>query len=253
MSTQNNLSLQGEVALVTGASRGIGRACAIALAKAGAEVIVNFVQNEAKALSVCEEITAAGGKARISRFDVADVDTTQSTVEALIKEVGKISILVNNAGISRDGLLLRYSAEEWDQTLNTNLRGAFTTSQTVARSMLKQRRGSIIHISSVIALMGNAGQVAYAAAKAGLLGLTKSMAKELAGRNIRVNAIAPGYVDTDMTSEMSAEMKEALLKSIPLGRVGTSEEIADAVVYLASPASSYVTGQVLVVDGGLVM
>jgi 3-oxoacyl-[acyl-carrier protein] reductase len=247
------MSLNGEIALVTGGSRGIGRACAVALGRAGAEVLVNYVSNAAKAVETCAAIRGEGGKASAVAFDIANAEQTQQVIEAILKEKKRISILVNNAGITRDGLMMRYSANDWDQVLNTNLRGAFTTSQAVIRPMMRERKGTIIHMSSIVGIIGNPGQAAYCAAKAGLIGLTKSMAKELATRNIRVNAVAPGYVQTDMTEELNAEQREGILKAIPLGRVGTPEEIANAVVFLASPASQYITGQVLVVDGGMGM
>lgn len=245
--------LKGEIALVTGASRGIGRACAIALAREGADVIVNYHSNTAKADEVCAEITQAGGQAIAVAFDVGNPEKTQKSIESILKEKKKISILVNNAGITKDGLMMRYSLSDWDDVIDTNLRGAFVTSQAVVRSMMRERKGSIIHMSSVVALMGNPGQAAYCAAKAGLIGLTKSMARELASRNIRVNAVAPGFVDTDMTSHLTPEQKELMLREIPLGRTGTAEEIADAVLYLASDRSRYVTGQVLSIDGGMAM
>lgn len=247
------MRLQGEIALVTGGSRGIGRACAVALAKEGAEVIVNYVSSLDKAESVCAEIRAAGGKATACKFDVGNTEETQAAIEGVLKEKKRIGILVNNAGIAHDGLMMRYSMEDWDRVLSTNLRGAFATSQSVIRGMMKERKGSIIHMSSIVGIMGNPGQAAYCAAKAGLLGLTKSMAKELASRNIRVNAVAPGYIGTDMTAVLTPEQKDAVLKAIPLARVGTPEEIAHAVVFLASNDSSYITGQCLVVDGGMGM
>lgn len=247
------MMLKGEIALVTGGSRGIGRSCALALAKEGAEVLVNYVSNATKAEEVCHEIRTAGGIATPIKFDVGNAEETQTAVEAVLKEKKKISVLVNNAGITRDGLMMRYATNDWDQVVNTNLRGAFVVSQAVIRPMMKERKGSIIHMSSIVGITGNAGQAAYCAAKAGLIGLTKSMAKELAARNIRVNAVAPGYIATDMTDELTAEQKEGILKAIPLGRVGAPEEIANAVAFLASPASNYITGQVLVVDGGMGM
>jgi 3-oxoacyl-[acyl-carrier protein] reductase len=245
--------LQNEIALVTGGSRGIGKACCLALAKAGAEVIVNYVSNETAAQEVCKEIHALGGKASALKFDIGNVTETQEALQALLKEKKVISILVNNAGITCDGLMMRFSMDDWDKVLDTNLRGAFVTSQAVIRGMMKERRGSIIHMSSIVGITGNAGQAAYCAAKAGLIGLTKSMAKELASRNIRVNAVAPGYIGTDMTDALTPEQKEGILKEIPLARVGKPEEIADAVVFLASPKSNYITGQTIVVDGGMGM
>ncbi len=247
------MKLAGEVALVTGGSRGIGKACSIALGQAGAEVIVNFVSNEKAAEETVEAIRQAGGTASTARFDVGNPEQTQSAIDALLKEKKKISILVNNAGITRDGLMMRYGVEDWNAVLDTNLRGAFLASQAVLRPMMKERKGSIIHISSIVGLTGNAGQAAYCAAKAGLIGLTKSMAKELASRDIRVNAVAPGFIETDMTHELTPAQREQILAAIPLGRIGKPEEIADAVVYLASSASQYVTGQTLVVDGGMGM
>ncbi len=247
------MTLNGEIALVTGGSRGIGKAICLALAQQGAEVFVNYVSNKQKAEETCDEIIKAGGKALPTGFDVSDTVATQTAVETLVKERGKISILVNNAGITRDGLMMRYSMEDWDSVLNTNLRGAFVASQAVVRPMMKNRHGSIIHISSISGVMGNPGQAAYCAAKAGLIGLTKSMAKELAPRNIRVNAIAPGFIETDMTDELTPEQKEMLLKNIPLGRIGKADEIAQATAFLASKAANYITGQVLIIDGGLAM
>lgn len=245
--------LQNEIALVTGGSRGIGKACSLALAREGAEVIINYVSNQAAAEAVCEEIKNQGGKASSLKFDVGNATETQAALSQLLKEKKNISILVNNAGITSDGLMMRYSVEDWDAVINTNLRGAFLTSQAVIRSMMKERKGSIIHMSSIVGITGNPGQSAYCAAKAGLIGLTKSMAKELASRNIRVNAIAPGYIETDMTEVLTPEQKEGILKSIPLGRVGKPEEIASAVVFLASSLSNYITGQVIPVDGGMGM
>jgi len=247
------MKLDGEIALVTGGSRGIGKACALALAAAGAEVIVNYVSNPGKAEEVCESIRAAGGKASSIKFDVGNPEEIQSALEGVLKEKKRIGILVNNAGIAHDGLMMRYAVEDWDRVVNTNLRGAFLVSQAVVRGMMKERKGSIIHMSSIVGVTGNAGQAAYCAAKAGLIGLTKSMAKELASRNIRVNAVAPGYIQTDMTDALTPEQKAGVLSHIPLGRVGTPEEIAHAVVFLASSASNYVTGQTLLVDGGMGM
>lgn len=247
------MSMNGEIALVTGGSRGIGKAICLELAKAGAEVLVNYNSQKQKAEETCDEIIKLGGKAWPIGFNVADPESTQSAIETIIKERGKITSLVNNAGITADGLMMRYSVEDWDRVLNTNLRGAFIASQAVIRPMMKNRSGSIIHISSIVGVIGNPGQAAYCAAKAGMIGLTKSMAKELASRNIRVNAIAPGFIETDMTNELTPEQKENLNKAIPLGRVGKASEIASAVAFLASPAANYITGQVLIVDGGMAM
>lgn len=247
------MTLENEVALVTGGSRGIGRAIAIALARAGAEVYVNYNASPQKAEEVCQEISKAGGRGFAVKFDISNVEETQTEVEKIVKEKKRIGVLVNNAGITRDGLLMRYSMQDWNDVLNTNLRGSFVTSQAVIRGMMKERKGSIIHVSSISGLVGNPGQAAYSAAKAGIIGLTKSMARELASRNIRVNAVAPGYISTDMTDVLTEEQKTGMLATIPLGRVGAPEEIAHAVLYLASPASSYITGQTLVVDGGLAM
>ncbi|NBX81987.1 3-oxoacyl-[acyl-carrier-protein] reductase [bacterium] len=245
--------LQGEIALVTGGSRGIGKACCLALAQEGAEVLVNYVANETAANQVCEEIRARGGKATPLKFDVGNPQQTQEAIQNILKEKKAISILVNNAGITSDGLMMRYAVEDWNSVLDTNLRGAFIASQAVIRSMMKERKGSIIHMSSIVGITGNPGQAAYCAAKAGLIGLTKSMAKELASRNIRVNAVAPGYIETDMTHVLTTEQKEGILKAIPLGRVGRPDEIAQAVVFLASGRSQYITGQVIPVDGGMGM
>jgi 3-oxoacyl-[acyl-carrier protein] reductase len=245
--------LKGEIALVTGGSRGIGKACAIALAAAGAEVILSYVSSPDKAEAVVQEIKSKGGTASAIKFDLANAEETSNAIDAIVKEKKNIGILVNNAGITRDGLSMRYSVEDWDAVLNTNLRGAFMASQAVMRPMMKARKGSIINISSIVGIIGNPGQAAYCAAKAGLIGLTKSLAKELASRNIRVNAVAPGFIDTDMTHALNDEQKTEMLKHIPLGRTGTGEEIAHAVVYLASPNSNYVTGQTIVVDGGMGM
>lgn len=247
------MNLEGEIALVTGGSRGIGKAIAIQLAKAGAEVVINYVSSADKAKAVADEISANGGKATCVQFDVSNPEQTQAAIEGILKEKKKISILVNNAGITRDGLMMRYSVNDWDSVVNTNLRGAFIASQAVIRSMMKERKGSIIHITSIVGVIGNPGQAAYCAAKAGLVGLTKSMAKELASRNIRVNAVAPGFIDTEMTGELNEAQKTEILKNIPLARTGTADEIAHAVVYLASGAANYVTGQVLCVDGGMGM
>ncbi len=245
------MDLRGEVALVTGGSRGIGKSCALALGKAGAEVIVNYVKSEDSARKVCEEITKAGGKAMALQFDVSDPASIKSGLEKVKDKT--ITVLVNNSGIAKDGLLMRYSVEDWDAVLNTNLRGAFLMAQAVSRGMMKARKGSIVNLSSIVGIIGNPGQAAYCASKAGLIGMTKSMAKELASRNIRVNAVAPGFIETEMTEALTDLQREEILKQIPLGRVAKPEEIAHAVVFLASSESNYITGQVIVVDGGMGM
>jgi 3-oxoacyl-[acyl-carrier protein] reductase len=243
--------LDGKVALVTGGSRGIGRACAEALAEQGATVLVNYVKGEAAAREVADAVTARGGKAEIVGFDVADTKATETALEDAIKRHGKIDVLVANAGIAIDGLLLRLKDEDMSRLFDTNVRGALTCARVCAKSMMKSRTGRIIFVSSVVGEMGNVGQTAYAATKAALLGAAKSIAREFASRNITVNAIAPGYIDTDMTAGMNEQAKEYVLKAVPLGRTGTSREVAGACVYLASDEAAYVTGQVLRVNGGM--
>ncbi len=245
--------LAGEIALVTGSSRGIGKAIALALGREGAHVWVNYVSSPERAQAVVDEIRNAGGQATPIRFNVAVPEEIDLGIETILKETKKISILVNNAGITRDGLSARYSVEDWDAVQDTNLRGAFLTTQALLRPMMKERKGAVINIASIVGITGNAGQAAYCAAKAGMIGLTKSLAKELSSRNIRVNAVAPGFIDTDMTHELTPDQKEGILKQIPLGRTGTADEVAEAVVFLASPAANYITGQTLVVDGGMAM
>lgn len=243
--------LDERVALVTGASRGIGRAIALALAREGATVIVNYATRRETAEAVVNAITAQGGRAVAIAADVADAGQVEAMFKEVLGKFGRIDILVNNAGITRDNLLLRMKDVDWEQVINTNLKGAFLCARAAAKAMLKQRWGRIINISSVVGLTGNAGQVNYASAKAGLIGLTKSLARELASRQITVNAIAPGFIETDMTKELAAEVRQAMLESIPLGRFGQPEDVAEAVVFLASDKASYITGQVLVVDGGM--
>ena len=244
--------LANQIAVVTGAGRGIGRAIALKFANEGAEVVV-VSRTQENSEKVAAEIRALGRKAWAFAVDVADAAAVNAASEKILAETGKVDILVNNAGVTRDGLLMRMSDEDWDLVLNTNLKGAFLVTKAFSRAMIKARTGRIINISSVIGLIGNAGQCNYAASKAGLIGFTQSCAKELAGRGITVNAIAPGFIQTDMTAELKEEMREALLKQIPLGCLGEAEDIAGAALYLASPAARYVTGQVLTVDGGMVM
>jgi 3-oxoacyl-[acyl-carrier protein] reductase len=244
------LDLDGKVAMVTGAGRGIGRNIAATLAcDLGARVAV-LDRDYEHALEVADEIECGARGFRVDVVDPAAVDTCVAEVE---RDLGPIEVLVNNAGITRDNLVVRLSADQWDQVLEVNLKGAYLTSKAVVRGMLKRRSGRIINISSVVGLVGNKGQANYAASKAGLIGLTKSLAKELASRNIRVNAVAPGFIETDMTAALTAEGREALSAQIPLGRLGSPEDIAAMVGFLASDAASYITGQVFVVDGGMVM
>ena len=245
-------SLENQIAVVTGAGRGIGRAIALKFAGDGADVVC--VSRTAKnSEKVALEIRALGRKAWAFAVDVADSAAVSAAADKILAEVGKVDILVNNAGVTRDGLLMRMSDADWDMVLDTNLKGAFLVTKAFSRAMIKARAGRIINITSVIGLIGNAGQCNYAASKAGLIGFTQSAAKELASRGITVNAIAPGFIETDMTSELKPEMREAILRQIPLGSFGSAEDIAGAALYLASPAARYVTGQVLTVDGGMVM
>ncbi|CDE88060.1 TPA: 3-oxoacyl-[acyl-carrier-protein] reductase [Candidatus Gastranaerophilales bacterium HUM_20] len=238
-----------KLALVTGASRGIGKACAIELAKAGYDIAVNFAGNEEAANKTVEEIKALGVDAAAFKFDVSNQEAAAKGVEAVLEKFGRIDILVNNAGITRDGLFMRMSAENWDAVINTNLSSAFYVSQPVVKVMMKQRSGAIINMSSVVGVSGNAGQANYSAAKAGLIGLTKTLAKELGSRGIRVNAIAPGFINTDMTKNLDTSK---FTDFIPLKRLGEPEDIAKAVKFLAAD-SDYITGQVLEVDGGLII
>jgi 3-oxoacyl-[acyl-carrier protein] reductase len=243
--------LDGKVALITGGSRGIGRACAEALAAQGATALINYVQGEAAARECAEAIARNGGKAEIASFDVANTKATEEAVSGLIKKHGRLDILVANAGIAIDGLLLRLSDEQLDKLFNVNVRGALTCAKVAAKAMMRAKTGRIIFLSSVVAEMGNAGQTGYAMTKAALLGAARSIAREFASRNITCNAIAPGFIETDMTSGMTAEAREQMLKIVPLGRVGAASEIGAACVYLASDEASYVTGQVLRVNGGM--
>ncbi|UPM53060.1 3-oxoacyl-[acyl-carrier-protein] reductase [Gottfriedia acidiceleris] len=245
--------LNGKVALVTGGSRGIGRAIALSLAKNGANVVVNYSGNEAAALKVVEEITALGVKAIAYKANVSNGEEVAALVKNTVDEFGSIDILVNNAGITRDGLLLRMKDADWDDVIDTNLKGVFNCIKAAAKFMTRQRNGRIINISSVVGQIGNPGQMNYVAAKAGVLGLTKTAAKELASRNITVNAIAPGFIETDMTNELNEQIRTQMLSSIPLQSFGQPEDIANAVVFLAMDASRYITGQTINVDGGLVM
>src|SRR5438132_6618146 len=247
------MRFENQVALVTGAGRGIGHAITLRLASEGARVAC-VSRSEENAKRTADELNAArADSAKAYAVDVADHAAVQKIGAQILEDVGKIDILVNNAGVTRDALSMRMSVEDWDTVINTNLRGAFNFVQAVQRSMIKQRSGRIINISSVIGLIGNAGQTNYAASKAGLIGFTKSLAREVASRNITVNAIAPGFITTDMTNELSEEVEKIIISRIPLGRVGEPEDVANAVAFLASAQASYITGHVLCVDGGMVM
>lgn len=243
--------LDGKVALVTGGSRGIGRACCEALAEHGATVVVNYVKGEAQAKEVADGIVAKGGKADIQGFDVGDTKACETAVEDVIKRHGRLDVLVANAGISIDGLLLRLKDEDLDRLFQVNVKGALACTRAAIKSMMRAKTGRVIFMSSVVGEMGNVGQTAYAASKAALIGAAKSIAREYASRSITVNTITPGFIDTDMTSTMSDQMKTKLNEIIPLGRTGTAREIAAACVYLASDEAAYVTGQVLRVNGGM--
>lgn len=243
--------LENKVALVTGAGRGIGRAIAIALAEEGAEVIVNYNGSEERAKEVKQTIEESGGKASIYKCNVSDFEACETMIREIVKEHGHLDILVNNAGITKDGLIMKMREEDFDRVLNVNLKGTFNTIRHSARQMLKQRSGKIINISSVSGILGNVGQANYAASKAGVIGLTKTMARELGSRGITVNAIAPGFVDTEMTEVLSEEIRENACKQIILGRFGKPEDIANAAVFLASDKADYITGQVISVDGGM--
>lgn len=244
--------LDNQIAVVTGAGRGIGRAIALRFAAEGADVVcVSRTQENSD--KVAAEVKALGRRAWALAVDVADTAAVSGAAEKILADCGKVDILVNNAGVTRDGLLMRMSEADWDAVLNTNLKGAFLFTKAFTRAFLKQRSGRIINIASVVGLMGNAGQANYAASKAGLIGFTKSVARELASRGVTANAIAPGFIETDMTAALKDEHRTELLKQIPLGSLGQGEDIAHAALYLAGPGGRYVTGQVLVVDGGMVM
>jgi 3-oxoacyl-[acyl-carrier protein] reductase len=246
-------NLTGKTAIVTGASRGIGAEIARNLASAGAKVVVNYSGSQEKAESVVADIQANGGEAIAVQANVSDADAVKAMVEETMKAFGSIDILVNNAGITRDNLMMRMKDDEWDDVINTNLKGVFICTKAVTRQMMKQRSGRIINIASIVGVMGNAGQANYVAAKAGVIGLTKTTARELASRNITANAVAPGFITTDMTDKLGEDIQKNMLAQIPLGRFGNPEEVAKATLFLASDDSSYMTGQTLHLDGGMVM
>lgn len=247
------MNLSGKVALVTGASRGIGKACALYLAELGAKVAINYSRSSEQADQVVAQIKEMGGEAIAIRADVSKQAEVETMVDETIKSLGGLDILINNAGVTKDTLLIRMKEEDWDQVLDINLKGAFLVTKAAAKYMMKKRQGKIINISSVIGVSGNAGQANYAASKAGIIGFSKSIAKELAPRGILVNIIAPGFIDTDMTDVLNDQVKEAILSQIPLGRYGDPEDIAYLVGFLSSDQSQYITGQVIHVDGGMVM
>lgn len=245
--------LEGKIALVTGASRGIGRQIALTLAAQGAAVIVNYNGSAAKAEEVVEEIEKAGGKAEAIQCNVSDFESCKSMMEDIVSRYGRLDILVNNAGITRDNLIMKMSEEDFDAVIQTNLKGVFNCIKHISRQMIKQKAGRIINISSVSGVLGNVGQANYCAAKAGVIGLTKCMARELASRGITVNAVAPGFIRTDMTDVLKDNVKEAIIATIPMKTFGETEDVANTVAFLASDAARYITGQVISVDGGMAM
>ena len=245
--------MEGKVALVTGGSRGIGKAIALELAKGGATVVINYNGSRDKAMDLKQEIEGRGGRAEIYQCNVSDFAKCEELVHGIVKQYGSLDILVNNAGITKDGLLMKMSEEDFDKVVDVNLKGAFNTIRFASRQMLKQKSGRIINLSSVVGVAGNTGQANYASSKAGIIGLTKAAAKELASRGITVNAIAPGFIETDMTDALPEKVKEATVSQIPLGRFGRPQDVARLAAFLASEASGYITGQVIHVDGGMVM
>lgn len=247
------MSLSGKIAVVTGGGRGIGKAVSHRLASLGATVFINYVSRPDAAVATVDDITALGGQAEAFQCDVSDFTAVQESFKNIVSSAQRIDILVNNAGITRDGLLARMGEDAWDEVLDTNLKGAFNCIKAVSRPMMKQKWGRIVNITSVIGFAGNAGQVNYAAAKAGMIGLTKSVARELSSRGVTVNGVAPGYIQTDMTSDLTEELTAKILSEIPLGRLGTVADVAAAVAYLVSDEAAYVTGQCLHVNGGMYM
>jgi 3-oxoacyl-[acyl-carrier protein] reductase len=247
------MSLSGQIAVVTGASRGIGSAVASALGGLGAHVVINYRANQRAAEQTLDDLVAKGGRGEIAQFDVAKESQVEEAIKQIVDVHEKIDILVNNAGVTSDSLLIRMKAEDWDQVVGTNLKGTVLCTKAVSRCMIRQRYGRIINLSSVVGQIGNPGQSIYAATKAGILGFTKAMAREIASRGITVNAVAPGFIETDMTARLSEKLREELLHTIPLGRFGTCEEVAHVVAFLAAPTAGYITGQVVSINGGLYM
>jgi 3-oxoacyl-[acyl-carrier protein] reductase len=247
------MNLNGQVALVTGASRGIGRAIALALGGAGAYVVINYRGNQQAAESTLDELNQKGSRGELCQFDISVETQVDAAVKKIVDRQGKVDILVNNAGVTSDSLLIRLKSEDWDRLIGTNLRGTILCTKAVCRVMIRQRYGRIVNLSSVVGQTGNVGQSVYAATKAGILGFTKSIARELASRGITVNAVAPGFIETEMTANLSPQLQEEFLRSIPLGRFGSGEEVAQLVVFLSGSGAAYITGQVIGVNGGLYM
>lgn len=248
------MSLAGQIALVTGGSRGIGRATVLTLGRLGAHVVINYRNNQAAAEETLAALTADGqGRGELCRFDIADENQIEAAIKIIVDRHHKIDILVNNAGVTADNLLIRMKPDDWDQVVGINLKGTILCTKAVTRVMLRQRYGRIIHLSSVVGQTGNAGQSIYAATKAGILGFTKAVAREVASRGITVNAVAPGFIETEMTAQLPAKLQEEFLRSIPLGRFGTCEDVAESIAFLAGPAAGYITGQVISVNGGVYM
>lgn len=247
------MNLQGDIAIVTGASRGIGRAIASSLGRSGAYVIVNYRGNQAAAEETLSGIVALGGQGELCPFDIAEESEVEAAVKKIVDRHMKIDILVNNAGVTSDSLLLRMKPADWDRVIGTNLKGTVLCTKAVSRVMIRQHKGRIVNLSSVVGQMGNAGQALYAASKAGIIGFTKAAAREVASRGVTVNAVAPGFIETDMTMRLPENLRRAFLQAIPLGRFGTCEDVAEMVLFLAGPAAAYVTGQVFNINGGLYM